>query len=524
MAITRALKEVEKAGGGTVLLPAGTLLISNVITIPAKVNLSGAGIDATIIAINPREKFSGLRDIDQLPKNNTALEYVQRWREDSPMMLWVQTQSRLSDFTLNMDGLSSGYGLMLANGKDESQDCLFERIGTIFHVPEHKIGPVGKWISGVHPGWAFSSLRRVQVSHCRDFGINMEYGCKAWYCRGERNFNSPGVNGTQISFSLIEENTIRDIYSRRGIMGAGQYVALFRNRVEETWLLPGGGEHYLREGGSAKPYSVVSASADKLTVQNPPEKGAEGWWRADDLTVVLASGKGKYQMRRITGFAEGVYQIERPWDVVPDHTTTAAIGPLQCRSLWVRNYSGGGLNSLSLYTGNVEQIVAGHELHNAGMMMNVGDFQQWASAWFNEFRDCGFYRGDGMESQVSIFWTDKAPPRLPIPIIVGCEWRNNVVEDVGFSAYGGSQWGDPRWKEMFTQGAITIHTVRRGLLYDGEFQYGHLLTGNTIRRTRTGSGIFVDGDTSNIFVVGNSFEDCPTNVSHYGRDRYEDSN
>ena len=118
LAITRALKEVQKAGGGTVLLPAGTLLISNVITIPAKVNLRGAGIDATIIAINPREKFQGLLDMDELPKNNTAQGYVPRWREDSPMMLWVQTQSRLSDFTLNMDGLSSGYGLMLANGEE----------------------------------------------------------------------------------------------------------------------------------------------------------------------------------------------------------------------------------------------------------------------------------------------------------------------------------------------------------------------------------------------------------------------
>lgn len=524
LAIVRAIKEVQEAGGGTVLLPAGTLLISNVITIPPYVNIRGAGMDATVIAINPRKDLQGLLDIDLLQKNKSAQGHVPYWNKDHRMLIWVQTRSRLSDFTINMDGLSSGCGVVLANGKAESQECVFERVGTIFHLPEHKISLAGKWISDVHPCRAYSSIRRVQVSRCRGFGVDVEYGCKAWYCRGERNFNSEGVNGSQIAFSLIEENTIRNIYSRRGIMGAGQYVALFRNRVEETWLLPGGGEHYLREGGYAKSYSVVSANTDKLAVHNPPEMGAEGWYRVDDLTAVIALGKGKWQVRRVTGFVDGVYQMDRPWDILPDHTSTATIGPLQCRSLFVRNYSGGGLNSLSLYMGNVEQIVAGHKLHHSGMMTNFGDFEKWATAWFNEFRDCDIQRGDGMESQVSIHGTNNKSPKLPIPIIAGCEWRNNLVEDVGFSIYGGSSWGDPRWKKMFTQGAITIHTVHRGLQSDGEFQYGHLLSGNTIRRPHTGSGIFVDADTSNIFVVGNKFEDCPTNLSHYGRDRYEKDN
>jgi hypothetical protein len=525
LAIVLAIMEVQEAGGGTVILPSGTLLISNVITLPAKVNLRGAGINHTVIAINPRQELHGFLNICLMPKSKTPQENIPFWRKDSPTMLWAQTQSRLSDFTLNMDGLrDAGYGIILANGNDESRDCVFERIGTIYHVPEQQISLAGKWISGVHPCRAFSSVRRVRVSCCRDFSVGMEYGCKAWFCQGERNFNSPGINGTQITCSLIEENTIRDIYSRRGIMGSGQYVALFRNRVEETWLVPGGGEHYLREGGSAQPYSVVSANVDTLVVHNPPEKGAEGWWRVDDLTAVIALGRGKWQIRRITGFADGEYKMDKPWDLLPDNTSTVAIGPLQCRSLWVRNYSGGGVNSLSLCVGNVEQIVAGHELHNSGMMMNFGDFQQWVTAWFNEFRNNSLHHGDGMESQVSIYWADKAPPRLPIPVIAGCEWRDNLVEDVGFSHYGGSRWGDPRWREMFTQGAITIHTVRRDLQYDGAFQYGHLLTGNTIRRPRTGSGIFVDADTSDIFVAGNKFEDCPTKVSHYGRDRYENNN
>lgn len=522
--IVRAIKKVQEAGSGTVVLPAGTLLISNVIAIPANVNLRGAGMDASIIAINTRKEFQGVLNIDPLQKTKAEQRNVPHWNQDYRMLLWVQTRSCLSDFSLNMDGLNSGCGVLLDNGKDESQDCVFERIRAIFHLPEYKIGLAGKWIEDVHSCRSFSSVRRVRVSNCRDFGVAMEYGRKAWYSRGERNFNSPGINGAQIAFSLIEENIIHDIYSRRGIMGAGQYVALFRNRVEETWLLSGGGEQYLREGGYAKPYPVVSASADKLTIENSPATGAEGWYRVDDLTAVIASGKGKWQVRRIIGFVDGAYQVDRPWDIPPDKTTTAAIGPLQCRSLYVRNYSGGGNNSLSLYMGNVEQIVAGHKFRNSAMMINFGDSQKWATAWFNEFRDCDFHRGDGIESQVSVDGTKDKLSKLPIPIIAGCEWRNNLLEDIGFSNYGGSKRGDLRWKEMFTQGAITIHTVRRGSQYDGESQYGHLLTGNTIRRPHTGSGIFVDNETSNIFVAGNKFEDCPTNVSHYGRDRYEEDN
>ena len=72
LAIARAIREVQKAGGGTVVLPAGTLLISNVITVPTKVSLRGAGTDATVVAINPREEFKGLLDIELVPKNRAA--------------------------------------------------------------------------------------------------------------------------------------------------------------------------------------------------------------------------------------------------------------------------------------------------------------------------------------------------------------------------------------------------------------------------------------------------------------------
>jgi len=413
---------------------------------------------------------------------------------------------------------------LLANGVAESQDCIFERIAITYHLPEKRIGPEGKWIPPVYPCRAFSSIRRVRVIHCRDFGVYMMYGSKAWYCQGLENINSPGVNGTQISRSLIEGNIIHDIYSRRGITGGGQYIAFFRNHVQETWLLPGGGEQYLREDGYAKPYPVISASANTLTVENPPEFGAENWHRVDDLTAVIAVGKGKWQVRRITGFKKGVYSLDCPWDVLPDNTSIAAVGPIQCRSLWVRNTSADGMSAFSLYEANVEQIVAGQEMHNVGMFSIMGDFRKWVDAWFNEIRNCSFERGDGMESQVSIHWAGKPPPRLPCPIIAGCEWRNNLLEDVGLSIKGSASWGDPRWQEMYTQGGITVHTVRRGLVYDGEFQYGQLFTGNIIHRPQTGSGIFVDADTSNIFVVGNKFEDCPTKVSHYGRDRYEEDN
>ena len=170
--------------------------------------------------------------------------------------------------------------------------------------------------------------------------------------------------------------------------------------------------------------------------------------------------------------------------MVPDETSLALVGSIQCRSLWVRNYSGGGCNSLSLYSTNVEQIVAGHEFHNSGIAMNHGHYDTGTCVWFNEFRDCRVSGGEGMESIALIYFDPKKPPeRLPYPTLAGCEWRDNQLEDTVF-LYGGNPWGDARWIEFHSQGAIMVHSSRRGLVLDGDFQYAHLLTGNTIRPGR----------------------------------------
>ena len=526
LAIHAAIKEAYRAGGGTVILPAGTLLISNTIALPPKVSLQGAGMDNTVLRMCPGKKFQGLLDVDLVPKNEAAQGYVPYWRNNFQLMLWVRTQSRLADLCVDLDGFPAGVagcGVLVANGKEEAQDMVFERLATRAHVRERKIAPGGGWMPDVRGAQCFSVMRRTRVSGCQNFGLGVMYGAKAWYCQSLRNFNG-GFGGAQAQYVLFEENVSQNIYGRRGFCGGGQYEAYFRNRVEETWLMVGGGEQYLHEGGGVKPYRVTGASARTIAVKDPPAKGAPGWWRVDDVAVLIARGKGCWQTRRVVGFQDGVYQLDRPWDVVPDETSLAMVGPIQCRSLWVRNYSGGGCNSLSLYSTNVEQIVAGHEFHNSGIVMNHGHYDKITCVYFNEFRDCRVVGGEGMESMALIFFDPSKPPdRLPYPVLAGCEWRGNQLEETVF-LYGGNPWNDARWIEFHSQGAIMVHSSRRGLVFDGDFQYGHLITGNTIRRARGGSGIFVDGDTSNVYVVGNHIEGCATPVSHYGRDRYVESN
>jgi hypothetical protein len=203
-----------------------------------------------------------------------------------------------------------------------------------------------------------------------------------------------------------------------------------------------------------------------------------------------------------------------------------ALGRQECRSLFVRNYSGGGVNSLSLYGSNVEQVVAGHEFRYSGIGMNYVTYGTDCGAFFNEFRDCLVVNGDGMESLVLVYYPDltKPPGVLPYPMIAGCEWRGNELQDTGFYSYGGSPWGDPRWIEFHSQGALMVHAANYGKNFHGVFQYGLLVTGNHVVRARGGSGIFVGPDTSNVFVVGNQTEGCATPVSHYGRDHYVEGN
>ena len=204
-----------------------------------------------------------------------------------------------------------------------------------------------------------------------------------------------------------------------------------RNRVEETWLCHGGGEQYLHEGGGFKIYKLVSAAGTQLTVQDPPKEGKDGFYRPDSQSVVILAGPGFGQIRRIKACADGVFTLDEPWDVTLTAASVIGIGRQDCRNLYIRNYSGGGDNSLQLGGGELEQIVAGHEFRNAAVCMNYKGYGDQVN-YFNEFRNCVMNPGSGFESLVLLYYPDpaKPPPPLPYAPVTGCEWRDNDLEDL----------------------------------------------------------------------------------------------
>ena len=179
-AIQAALTAASTAGGGIVLCPAGTAIISQTLQIGSATTLMGAGIGATTI----RVKASSLSSFTQVGANT-----------GSPMIATIgnAAKSRVTISALTLDGNQANAGTLA--GYADAPEC----------------APVGIWSSSL------VSIRGIEVINAIGYSIYLQgcsdsdvTGCRVLSGAGSAlgTNQQDGIHFTQCSHCRAEDNSI----------------------------------------------------------------------------------------------------------------------------------------------------------------------------------------------------------------------------------------------------------------------------------------------------------------------------
>jgi hypothetical protein len=242
-----------------------------------------------------------------------------------------------------------------------------------------------------------------------------------------------------------------------GGLGFGnlQHVFIRRNSFA---LEHGGDRESITSDSSGEIYHGRIAAADALGItlpqgvmeKTPPErrdamKGA---------AVYVVDGKGQGQWRAIARFEGPRIVVDRPWDVVPDASSTVATTYLLRQWLILDNDFFDTGVAVQIYGASLEHIIAGNRsartagFHNFGMHYN-GIQPSWFVQWLgNEILEGNIFHGDhdncclSGEAHLGVFGSVGTDWQLPITM--GTVLRGNRLHNNARIALGNeTPAGDP---------------------------------------------------------------------------------
>lgn len=188
----------------------------------------------------------------------------------------------------------------------------------------------------------------------------------------------------------------------------------------------GGDREPITSDSSGEVYHGLIASADakSITLPTAPKNAGPRWLGG---AVSVLGGKGEGQWRKIARIDGQKILVDRPWDVVPNASSTVAVTYLLHRWLILDNeFSDTGM-AVQLYGAALEHIVAGNRstrtagYHNFGMNYH-GIQPSWFVQWFdNEILEGNIYSADHDN------WRLTGDAHLGVYGLVGPDWHTPVT-------------------------------------------------------------------------------------------------
>lgn len=298
------------------------------------------------------------------------------------------------------------------------------------------------------------------------------------------------------------------------------YIA--NNHTQGVFGSPTGneGEGLLWQGAARLIYSqATSADAQSLT-----DTTASYTNTYIDRTVLILSGKGIGQLRKITGHTGNTLTLDRPWDVVPGPGSAYTVdkGPAM-HNIIVNNLLEGQTNKggIMFYTKDYDNIIDGNTLRNTGGI--------WLAANHNTDRlraDYSYFTlvknntlsgsskpGHGQGNTLAIGpGTDggiEASPKAGAPStgVYGNEIRNNDLTSIGTDV----PFGNAYQEKYVTRSGIVVSTP-------GELSYpmaqGVIVAGNRIRQAY--AGVHLADSSFDTVLADNDFAGNRTAIKDTG--------
>ena len=359
-AIQSAVEAARQTGGGITFFPPGVYATDRTISVPSGVQLRGASRDASILR--------GTGD----PAHASRIAWFHRV---SPPTSVVRLHSNTGLESLTIQGSAfqgeGGYGLVEAI----PDEIVFPIGGEVHDVTigdcclraedEDALSRRPLYLSAFHAGPA---ARRIKLLNNEIYGAaNWGIGHVGPAVRIEiigNTFHGGAVNDVvtidgSFSQSLIDSNRLVDTPGRI-VLGMGRHNYLRFNEIHQafrgTW--ENAEEVYLVHGGIETPKTVGFATGGSMISL----ADARQFWKPGlhrDATVLIISGRGFGQYRRVVDNTADTLTVELPWNVTPDATSEYVVA-----SQFVENAFFANLNDtpcrLSLWLDCIANLVEMH--------------------------------------------------------------------------------------------------------------------------------------------------------------------
>ena len=456
LAILRTLEVAGQAGGGVVFFPRGNYTVSDALKIPRNVTLRGEAREAVVLA---------WPDTDNPP----------------PAMIAGQDHFAIEDITL----YCSNYRNFITadQGGDQAGTVRLERVRVRaniynYHRTEAEVDKRFRDALKLTTGGGdiiqlggrdvvvrdcdlYGSGRSLYLSRCRGAllsGNQFYNGRWGWYCIS----GSDGV--------IFENNDIlgADLMSTGGGLNCldgsmvSQNVYFAYNHLRHMF---GWDREAMTSdaGGGAFAGSAASADARSVTCAEDPKWEGRDWKGA---AVFVLDGKGMGQDRRVAGFNGRRVEVDAPWDIVPDTTSTLSVTMLQRNYLLIGNtFEDAGI-AIQFFGTSVDHICAGNVSSRTGGFQNWGlDYYGRQPTWFvqwldNRITDGNVFSTGGVgTTHLATFCTP--PGDWQHPLALGAIMRRNLLENGGRIEFGATSPGTPPDRLRLTQTAVIEHNTIR---------------------------------------------------------------
>lgn len=347
-ALLAALKKAETNGGGTVYLPRGRYPVKDRLVIPPGTLLKGERMDLVSLywpdfETPPKELISGA---------DYGLEELTIYCQNHKDVVTDTADSK--SFTLKKVRIRANCYFMI------------EKVGQEFRK---RRGPASHTQCGAA---VLLRGRNFMIMNCDIYASNyairgmkakvgMIYGNTLRY--GGRGYSIENTDRLILEGNVIEGNNLLSIGNDittfwtstcRNIYYHGNKVRQMYGADREMMTLDAGGGAYL--GKVAKVEGVrMTLAADPVFMDYAPKPHTN----YDGGAVTILSGKGAGQYRLVARNAGREWEVDRPWDIVPDETSLVSIAPFRGRHIFLENsFEDGG--AVQLYGAAYETIIEGN--------------------------------------------------------------------------------------------------------------------------------------------------------------------
>ncbi len=467
-AIQAALAEAEQAGGGVVLLPRGRYRVSDCLTIPRQTVLRGAGRQLTALCWT---------DFDNPPEalvegtHSFGLEDFTLYAHNHRHVIAGETQNLDEAGNVFLHRVCVRADAYRSHLKPEEVDRRFRESLKLSTGGGDSVRLAGPNVE-ITDCDIYGSGRALFLNHVRGgrvAGCHFYNGRWGWY-------SLSGNDGL-----IFEDNSISgaDLMSTGGGMNClgscpfSQNVYYARNRLSfthgwdrEAMTSDAGGELYFGKVASVDDRTLVLAEQPKPARRSPVGMG-----------VFLFDGKGAGQYRRVVNVEGNRVEMDRPFTVAPDQTTTVGITAFQGHYMLIDNtFTDTG--AMQFYGTSIECLV----VNNRGTRMKGFAGQ---GRWYHGFQPSWF-----------------------------CQFLGNQIAEGNYYHWNSAQ-------EAALEVAGFVHAPYDGPMNRGSVVRGNLLEGNAhirvVGRCRdvivednrvenADQGIFVSGKSNDVLVRNNEFE------------------